>query len=41
MRRLMDFKPEAMMFGHNDVPTRDEIMPLLEKYARAIEHVYA
>ena len=41
VRRLMTFEPEAIMFGHNYVPSPDEIMPLLGKYAEAIEYVYA
>lgn len=40
VRRLMEFKPQAVMFGHNDVPAKEEIMPLLEIYAQAIEYVY-
>lgn len=40
VRRLMEFKPNAVMFGHNDVPAKDEILPLLENYASAMEYVY-
>lgn len=41
VRRLMEFRPRAVMFGHNDVPAEEEIMPLFEIYAQAIEHTYA
>lgn len=41
VRSLMAFKPQAIMFGHNDVAIVDEIQPLLENYAQAIEYVYA
>lgn len=41
VRRLMDFRPKAMMFGHNAVPAPDEILPMLSGYAEAIEYVYA
>ena len=40
VRRLMEFKPNAVMFGHNNVSAGDEILPLLENYARAMEFVY-
>lgn len=41
VRRLMGFRPKAMMFGHNAVPAPDEILPMLSGYAEAIEYVYA
>ena len=40
VRRLMEFKPNAVMFGHNSVPDGDAILPLLENYANAMEYVY-
>lgn len=40
VRRLMQFNPEAVMFGHNDVPSKEQITPMLEKYAQAMEYVY-
>lgn len=40
VRRLMAFKPKAMMLGHNDVPAANEILPMLENYASAMEYVY-
>lgn len=41
VRRLLEFKPRAIMFGHNHVPSADEIAPMLCKYAEAVEYVYA
>ncbi len=41
LRRLLEFEPKAIMFGHTDVPTEDEIVPMLSRYAKALEYVYA
>ena len=40
VRRLIDFAPEAIMFGHLEALVGDEIIPLLGNYAEAMEYVY-
>lgn len=41
IHRLMEFKPDAIMFGHLDAIVGDtNIMPVLDNSAKAIEYVY-
>ncbi|WP_426330172.1 alkyl sulfatase dimerization domain-containing protein [Pedobacter sp. R-06] len=42
VRRLMEFNPQAIMFGHNNaIVGSDKIMPMLRNHAEAIEYVYS